>query len=113
MNIGLGVVNFAKAVGFGAWAAVKAAWPGGESPMEAFTRVYDETMASGQGVYTTVSESGVSAEDIDEGEKFTSKNLRVVRPGFGAQPHFYEQLLGFTARRAYSAGTPLKLDELF
>ena len=67
MNIGLGVVNFAKAVGFGAWAAVKAAWPGGESPMEAFTRVYDETMASGQGVYTTVSESGVSAEDIDEG----------------------------------------------
>ena len=53
------------------------------------------------------------AEDIVEGEKFTSKNLRVVRPGFGAQPHFYEQLLGFTARRAYSAGTPLKLDELF
>ena len=36
------------------------------------------------------------AEDIVEGEKFTSKNLRVVRPGFGAQPYFfYEQLLGW------------------
>jgi pseudaminic acid synthase len=52
------------------------------------------------------------AADIAEGEAFTPENLRVVRPGYGAQPHLYEQLLGRTARRAYLQGTPLSLDHL-
>ena len=52
------------------------------------------------------------AVDIAEGELFTSENLRVVRPGYGASPHLYHQLLGRQARRAYTAGTPLSLDQL-
>jgi len=52
------------------------------------------------------------AAEIAEGELFTAKNLRVVRPGHGASPHLYEQLLGRTARRSYAPGTPLSLNEL-
>ena len=52
------------------------------------------------------------AEDIAEGDMFTSKNLRVIRPGHGAPPYLYDQLLGRLSRRAYTAGTPLSLDQL-
>ncbi|WP_255606342.1 pseudaminic acid synthase [Synechococcus sp. HBA1120] len=52
------------------------------------------------------------AQDIAEGENFTSKNLRIVRPGNGAPPSIFEQLLGKQARRSYQCGTPLTLDQL-
>ena len=47
------------------------------------------------------------AEDIAEGELFTTKNIRIVRPGNGAPPSFYKQILGLQARICYQAGTPL------
>ena len=53
-----------------------------------------------------------AAADINEGEVFTTDNLRVVRPGHGAPPHLYDQLLGRPARRAFLQGTPLSLDQL-
>ncbi len=52
------------------------------------------------------------AADIAEGDVFTHNNLRIVRPGNGAPPWLLEQLLGRTARRNYTAGTPLSLDQL-
>ena len=52
------------------------------------------------------------AAEIAEGELFTPENLRVVRPGHGASPYLYDQLLGRPARRAYQPGTPLSLDQL-
>jgi N-acetylneuraminate synthase len=52
------------------------------------------------------------AAEIAEGELFTPENLRVVRPGHGAPPHLYDQLLGRPARRAYQPGMPLSLDQL-
>jgi len=50
--------------------------------------------------------------EIAPGELFTHENLRVIRPGHGAPPHLYEQLMGRPARRAYQPGTPLSLDQL-
>ena len=50
--------------------------------------------------------------DIAAGEMFTSDNIRVVRPGYGAPPSLYKQLLGRRARQAFSRGTPLSLDKL-
>ena len=52
------------------------------------------------------------ASDINKGDLFTSKNIRIVRPGDGAPPQLYQQLLGKNAKRAYKAGTPLSLENL-
>ena len=52
------------------------------------------------------------AEDIAEGELFTTNNLRIIRPGDGAPPYLLEQLLGRSARRSFTRGTPLTLEQL-
>jgi sialic acid synthase SpsE len=46
-------------------------------------------------------------EDIKAGDVFTKDNLRVIRPGDGMQPKYYEQVLGKEARLHINAGTPL------
>ena len=53
-----------------------------------------------------------AAADIAEGEIFTTENIRIVRPGNGASPALYPQLLGRKARQSYSRGTPLSFDQL-
>lgn len=50
------------------------------------------------------------AEDIAEGEVFTTANLRIVRPGDGAAPSRLPAILGKRATRAYKKGSPLTLD---
>ena len=52
------------------------------------------------------------ANDINEGEVFTTTNLRVVRPGHGAPPHLLDQILGKTAKRRFFKGEPLSLNNL-
>ena len=52
------------------------------------------------------------AEDIAEGEIFTKTNVRIVRPGYGAPPWLLKSLIGRKAKRNYTAGTPLGLDQL-
>ena len=54
-----------------------------------------------------------ASANIAPGDLFTRDNIRIVRPGNGAPPHFFEQMLGRKARQAYSCGTPLSLDQLF
>lgn len=52
------------------------------------------------------------AEDINEGETFTEKNIRVIRPGDGLSPKYYFELIGKVATKNYKKGTPLKIDGL-
>ena len=52
------------------------------------------------------------AEDIAEGELFSTTNIRIVRPGIGASPSIYKQVLGLQAKRGYQAGTSLNLHQL-
>ena len=47
-------------------------------------------------------------KDIAEGELFTSENLRVIRPGDGLEPKYYDEVLGTPSPRALQRGTPLK-----
>jgi pseudaminic acid synthase len=47
------------------------------------------------------------AQDMRAGEVFTAKNLRVVRPGSGLHPRYYEQLLGRRVRQDVTKGTPV------
>jgi pseudaminic acid synthase len=53
------------------------------------------------------------AQDIAEGEVFTTENLRIVRPGDGAQPWLLKSLIGRTAQRSYQRGLPLSMNNLF
>lgn len=48
-----------------------------------------------------------ASADIAEGEEFTSQNIRIVRPGYGAKPKYYKELIGMRASRAYSFGEPI------
>jgi pseudaminic acid synthase len=52
------------------------------------------------------------AQDVRFGETFTADNIRVVRPGDGLAPRYYEQVLGRTARHDLKAGTPLTWEAL-
>ena len=46
-------------------------------------------------------------KDINEGELFTEDNVRIIRPGYGLEPKYYEELLGMRATRAITRGTPI------
>lgn len=46
-------------------------------------------------------------EDIALGEKFTAKNIRSIRPGYGLLPKYYDELLGKTCNADVCRGTPL------
>lgn len=46
-------------------------------------------------------------EDIAEGEVLTDKNVRVIRPGHGLAPKYFEKCLGMRAKKPLRRGTPL------
>ena len=53
------------------------------------------------------------AKDIKKGELFNQSNLRVIRPGYGCSPKFYESLIGKQAKKDFMAGTPLNIKDIF
>ena len=46
-------------------------------------------------------------EDVESGEVMTEKNLRIIRPGRGLPPKYYEQLLGCKVNKKLKRGTAL------
>jgi pseudaminic acid synthase len=44
---------------------------------------------------------------VKKGEVFTDKNLRVIRPGYGLEPKYYDEILGKMAAQDIEEGTPL------
>lgn len=50
------------------------------------------------------------SRDIAAGEPLTAENMRIVRPGFGLPPKFYDQMLGKRVTRAVTPGTPVDWD---
>lgn len=51
-------------------------------------------------------------KEVAVGEVFSSDNLRVIRPGDGLEPRYFEKLMGKTAKQDLAAGTPLKWEYL-
>ena len=47
------------------------------------------------------------SQDIKKGHTFSRDNIRVVRPGHGLSPKYYEQVLGTKSRQDIARGTPL------
>jgi pseudaminic acid synthase len=52
------------------------------------------------------------AQDMKAGDLFTAQNLRIVRPGEGLHPRYFEQLLGRRISRDAPRGTPVSWDLL-
>lgn len=52
------------------------------------------------------------ARDMKAGERLSAENLRIVRPGFGLPPKFYETVLGKRVNADVAAGTPLSWELL-
>jgi len=51
-------------------------------------------------------------EDIEAGDIFDSRNLRVIRPGYGLAPRELPKVLGRRATRALKRGTALTSDSI-
>jgi len=51
-------------------------------------------------------------KNIKAGEKFTSENVRSIRPSNGLHPKFYPQVLGKTASRDIQFATPLLFEHI-
>ena len=49
-----------------------------------------------------------AVSDIKKGEQFTKKNIRVIRPGFGIQPAYFEKLINKKSTFNIKRETPLK-----
>lgn len=52
------------------------------------------------------------AKTIQEGEVFTTENIRVLRPGDGLAPHYLDSIIGRHANKNLEAGKPLTWDDL-
>lgn len=47
-------------------------------------------------------------KDIKKGEEITTENIRIIRPGYGMEPKYYEEVLGQRALRDIKRGTPME-----
>lgn len=47
-------------------------------------------------------------KDIKEGDIFTEENIRIIRPGHGMEPKYYDDILSKKAAKDIERGTPLK-----
>jgi pseudaminic acid synthase len=50
-----------------------------------------------------------AVSDIKKGEKFSKKNIRVIRPGFGIQPVYFEKLINKKSPFNIKSDMPIKL----
>ncbi|MFK7808006.1 MAG: pseudaminic acid synthase [Saprospiraceae bacterium] len=47
------------------------------------------------------------SKDIMPGERLTTENIRIIRPGDGMEPKHFEKILGMRVAQQISAGTPM------
>ena len=60
----------------------------------------------------TFSRSLYVSSNIKKGEKFSSNNIRSIRPGFGLHPKYYNQIIGKTANKDFIQGDRLSTKDL-
>lgn len=53
-----------------------------------------------------------AVRDIKKGEKLTTENIRVIRPGYGLAPKYYKEVLGQITLCDIERGMPLKLESI-
>ena len=51
-------------------------------------------------------------KDIKAGETLTKDNIKVIRPGYGLAPKYYENLIGKTAKHEMEIGLPFSFSDI-
>ena len=51
-----------------------------------------------------------ASANINKGEKFTRENIKIIRPGDGLEPKYFDLILGRVSNKEISKGNPIKLD---
>ncbi|WP_317719624.1 pseudaminic acid synthase [Clostridium tetani] len=51
-------------------------------------------------------------KDIKKGDRFTEENIRIIRPGYGLKPKYYDDIIGKTSACDMKRGTPLSWDKV-
>lgn len=51
-------------------------------------------------------------KDIEQGESFSKENIKVVRPGYGLEPKYWDSIIGKISKKKIKAGTPLTFSDL-
>ena len=51
-------------------------------------------------------------KDIKKGELLTSENIRVIRPGYGLAPKYYNSVVGAVALKDIKRGSPLEIFDI-
>jgi len=109
------IINFPKAVMAGAGAAIAAAWPGGETPGEAFMRKFNSVFTANDAIIDSMK---TKADGMDEDgnvlEKSTSANDAQNDTGTGKSPYYMatsNTVVNNTAgNKNYVASTPRAAD---
>ena len=50
------------------------------------------------------------SNDINKNDKITIKNIKIVRPGLGLKPKYFDKLIGRKVSKNIKAGTPVSWD---
>ena len=72
----------------------------------------DYTLTESERASTVFRRSIYCVKDIKAGEEFTAENIRVIRPGYGLKPKYYEKLIGSRSKRDIAYGEPIRETDL-
>ena len=61
-------------------------------------------------IYKKYRRSIFACKAIKKGEKFTSKNIKVVRPSGVAEPSLYEKIIGKKSKKNYKFADPIQIN---
>lgn len=59
-------------------------------------------------VYRNYRRSIYVSQKIKKNQKFSTENIKVIRPGYGLEPEFYNKILGKKSKKKLRVGEPLK-----
>jgi N-acetylneuraminate synthase len=54
-----------------------------------------------------------AARNIAIGDLFTKDNIRVIRPGYGLHPKYFQEIIGQRATRGIALGQPLSERDIY
>lgn len=72
----------------------------------------DYSLTDAESASTVFRRSIYASADIKKGERFVESNVRVVRPGYGLKPKYYNQLIGTVAKRDIAFGDRITEEDL-